>query len=369
MLAAMSEEGPVPATRSTLRHGGLALLRINLFLLLPASVLIALSCLLPRTGARDGCGELSAFLIGVFTMINTVCLPVIVFSLLPGLRREGVGWWLLLGLAILPALALLGAVLGRVALELLFPGLIHVGFFRLFLFALVVAQLCGLSLQSGAEFQARLAGALGRLDQERERQRQLRAERDASEAAALRALIEPHFLFNTLNTLASLIPEQPKRAEEVTLRLARLFRRVLESRVQEWTTLGREVEVLTDYLELERARMGERLTYTIEVAAADGALAVPSLLLQPLVENAVRHGVARRSDPGRVVVRAVHSDRGCRLEVVDDGPGLGHSSGGGHGLRLVGERLALHFGPGCGPTLERDEARGLTVAALELPAR
>jgi len=125
----------------------------------------------------------------------------------------------------------------------------------------------------------------------------MRVELAQAELRALRAQLQPHFLFNTLNSIAALIPINPRGAEEMTTRLAEVFRYALRASDRESAPLGEELEFLRAYLDIERARFGERLVWSIEVEPGlePSELLVPVLILQPLVENAVSHGLAGRA--------------------------------------------------------------------------
>ena len=171
---------------------------------------------------------------------------------------------------------------------------------------------------------------------------QVRAELAQAELRALRAQIQPHFLFNTLNTIAALIAENPKAAEDTVTRLAEVFRYVLTRSGQEHAPLGEELDFVRDLLSIERLRLGERLR--IEESLENGleGVAVPTLLLQPLVENAVRYGPAARPKGGTIRLSARREGPHLVLEVEDDGPGFdpeAAQSGTGFGLHSVRERL------------------------------
>jgi signal transduction histidine kinase len=171
---------------------------------------------------------------------------------------------------------------------------------------------------------------------------QMRAELAQAELRALRAQINPHFLFNTLNAIAALIAVDPPAAEDLTTRLADVFRYALKGSERERAPFGEELEFLRTTLAIERARFGERLRVEEAIEPGLEALAVPSLLLQPLVENAVRHGIAGRLDGGTVRLAARREGDLLVVEVEDDGPGLNGSesrSGAGFGLHSVQERL------------------------------
>ncbi len=139
---------------------------------------------------------------------------------------------------------------------------------------------------------------------------------------ALTQQLRPHFLFNTLNAIAELIHEDPDTAERMVGRLADLLRRTLETDGTAEVPLARELELVERYLDIQTVRFQDRLRVRREVAGDTRRAQVPAMILLPLVENAVRHGVAARAGPGVVGIRACRDAGILRLEVWDDGPGL-----------------------------------------------
>jgi signal transduction histidine kinase len=232
-------------------------------------------------------------------------------------------------------------------------------------------------LESVALMSARRIDGL-RLEQERA-ERSLREEetqRLASEAElrALRAQLDPHFLFNALTTIGYLIGTAPDRALSTLLRLTDLLRHVLGSDRRQ-STLGSELALITAYLDIERARFEERLT--VEIVGPDDlhALAIPPLLIQPLVENAIKHGVAPYRQDGRLSLRARvdHEGAGAMtlvIQVEDSGPGLSTSvrlpRGTGVGLRNLEQRLERIYGDAASFALTSRPGGG-TTAELRLP--
>ena len=199
----------------------------------------------------------------------------------------------------------------------------------------------------------------------------LQAELTQAQLATLRAQIQPHFLFNTLHTVASLVRDGRSEAATATIaRLGELFRLTLGHAQRNEVPLREELGFVRAYLDIEQTRFSDRLTTRLEIDPAALDARVPTMVLQPLVENAIRHGIARDPSARLVAVRARRVNGSLRVEVIDDGPGVGDASGSephdGLGLsntrarlsRLYGEsgRLALQSGPGGG-----------TVAVLELP--
>lgn len=202
--------------------------------------------------------------------------------------------------------------------------------------------------------------------------REERARRKAidAELAALRARTDPHFLFNSLNTLAGLIEEDPRKATEFLERLAGLFRYALEGSRRESVPFGDEIRAVRGYLELEATRFGDRFEWNIEVEDGLLELDVPPLFLQPVVENAVIHGVGPKRGPGRISVRAWLGDGRLQIEVEDDGAGMGSSPvrGSGSSMSDLRERLELLYGKDASIVSGRGESGGVRVTII-LPAR
>jgi two-component system, LytTR family, sensor kinase len=159
----------------------------------------------------------------------------------------------------------------------------------------------------------------------RERERQaaaLATELVQARLQALRMQINPHFLFNTLNTISALIHENPDAADRMVVRLSELLRHTFERGDTQEVPLREEMKFLEGYLEIQQMRFGHRLTVDIDVAPDVQDLLVPFLLLQPLVENAIRHGIEPREDPGRVTIRARRDGDRLELRIKDNGDGL-----------------------------------------------
>jgi two-component system LytT family sensor kinase len=183
-----------------------------------------------------------------------------------------------------------------------------------------------------------------------------------AELRALRAQINPHFLFNSLNTVADLIVRDPVRAETMTLRLASVFRHVLAHSSRPLTTVRDEIEFLRAYLYIEEARFGDRLRVEIAVDPAAAGEAVPSLILQPLVENALKHGLAPKPGPGHLTIAVDVEGDSLRLRVEDDGMGLsGRRESQGVGLANVAERLATLYQDRASIAMEAREGGGCRV--------
>lgn len=195
-----------------------------------------------------------------------------------------------------------------------------------------------------------------------------RAERLASEAqlASLTARVQPHFLFNTLNSIAALVRESPDKAERMVEQLSAVLRGSLESAMT--VPLERELKLVTDYLQIQRARFGERLRFTVDsdASALDGT-STPPFAVQTLVENCVKFVAARRPEGVAIAVRAFRADDDVLVDVSDDGPGFdAEAVETGRGLDDLGRRLRTVCGPRA--TLELRRGRGTMTVRLRLPS-
>ncbi|MGE0791329.1 MAG: sensor histidine kinase [Sandaracinaceae bacterium] len=195
-----------------------------------------------------------------------------------------------------------------------------------------------------ASFVAHLQRAAVR---ERLRAHQERTAALEARLAALRAQMQPHFLFNSLNVCAGLVHEDPDAAESTLDRLAGFLRYTLESTEKRLVSLDDELDALACYLEVQRSRFGDRLAFEIDASDDARASTLPPMLLQPLVENALLHGLADREKGGHVRIEARVDDGTLEIVVDDDGVGPDRSThaGTGTGQRNVRERLALTYGP------------------------
>jgi two-component system sensor histidine kinase AlgZ len=195
------------------------------------------------------------------------------------------------------------------------------------------------------------------------------ARRIAAEAqlASIESRVQPHFLFNTLNSIAALVHDDPAGAERMTAQLASLMRSSLDSSSKPLVALDEELRVVAAYLDIERVRFGSRLRYTIDVDEHTGSVRVPRLAVQTLVENSVKYAVSPRREGGAIAVRGTSTSDRVEIAVEDDGPGFDASAvPPGHGLALVRERLAMTLGAGA--HLRVDSRPGRTAITLSVPA-
>lgn len=188
--------------------------------------------------------------------------------------------------------------------------------------------------------------------------------------AALANQINPHFLFNTLASISSLIRSQPETARVLIVKLSALLRRLLRSQ-DHFVTLREELAAVDEYLDIERVRFGPTLTVHKEIDEGSLDTIVPSMILQPLVENSIKHGLGRKLGEGRIVIRSRRSGGIVTIEVVDNGVGLPPTrmeseSESGIGLRNVNERLRVIYGAPYQLKLLSQPGQG-TSARIEIP--
>jgi signal transduction histidine kinase len=203
------------------------------------------------------------------------------------------------------------------------------------------------------------------------RESRLEADLARAELHLLRTQLEPHFLFNTLNAIATLVHSNPRAAERMILLLSDLLRRALRERDEQEVPLGEELAFLDRYLEIEQVRFRDRLVVQRQIQPDSLQAMVPPLLLHPLVENAIRHGVARRVEGGSVSIKARREGDRLELTIRDDGPGPALNgdaqSGAGIGLATTRARLERLYGGDHRFELHRGPAG--VEASLSLPFR
>ncbi|MDD4911346.1 MAG: sensor histidine kinase [Sideroxydans sp.] len=209
--------------------------------------------------------------------------------------------------------------------------------------------------QLGAEVKQR------RLNEMESEKRQMEAQ-----LKMLQAQIEPHFLFNTLANVSSLIDSDPALSKKLLERLNDWLRIALVRARSDNATLGDELEMLENYLQILKIRFGDRLRWTTDVDEEARSKVFPPMLLQPLVENAVRHGIEPKIGGGEIQIRASLTDTLLRIEVSDTGVGLISKEGGGTGLANIRARLATLYGERGRLTIQNGHNGGV-AAILELP--
>jgi sensor histidine kinase YesM len=240
-------------------------------------------------------------------------------------------------------------------------------FRQTFPFAVVISLMFGLSISTFETMRYKLQEAtlaLRTKQVEQERAYKLLAE---AQLSSLESRIHPHFLFNTLNSIASLIPSDPIRAEDTVGKLASLLRFSLNANQSGLVPLSQELKIIRDYLEIEKTRFGPRIHYEITVPESLDDVKVPPLALQSLVENTVKHVVSQRAQVAVIQITGSKESNRIVLSVLDDGPGFSLSViSPEHGLGNLIARLELLFG--AAGQLDVTRENEMTAVRMSFPA-
>ena len=173
---------------------------------------------------------------------------------------------------------------------------------------------------------------------------QLRALHSQAELKTLQAQINPHFLYNSLNSIASLAYISAEKTEKMALSLSDLFKYAINRKGKKISTVKDEVEMVQNYLEIEQTRFGDRLEFVIDVEEAVLLEEIPMFILQPLVENAVKHGISKIEEQGKIVLQILKTNKGIEIKILDNGPDFPEGLVSGHGLQTVYDLLRLTYG-------------------------
>jgi LytS/YehU family sensor histidine kinase len=199
-----------------------------------------------------------------------------------------------------------------------------------------------------------------KLREKEQKEAELRLHANQMELAVLKAQLNPHFLFNTLNSINALVGSDPEAARQIIVRLAEILRYALESDRHALVPLSDELHFVETYLEIEKARFDRRLQVRMEIDDAARSLLIPPMILQPLVENAVRHGIAPKEQGGEILLRMQRRDNHLEIEVADNGMGAATANPeellkNGTGLRNTDLRLRKMFGDASGLQISNGE--------------
>jgi two-component system LytT family sensor kinase len=315
----------------------------------------AVGCGFAGGGLREACPKET---IWEFTPLVFIDLPKHLWRLV---RKLGFSWqvWLLLAPVALELLRqTLGARFG--ASRLFYPGA-ELGtpspsMMLLIVLATVLAVATPIKIWNSARIEHRL----------QEQEKLLLA----AKIEALKSQINPHFLFNTLASVSSLIRSEPETARTLIQKLSALLRRLLRSQ-EHFVTLREEIEAIDEYLDIEVVRFGPKLRVRKDIAPDTLDLVVPSMILQPLVENSIKHGFSRKVGAGTIVIRSWREQSRVMIEIEDDGMGfllerLEQPMGSGIGLANVRERLRVIYGTTYHLVLASEPGKG-TRARIEIP--
>ncbi len=272
-----------------------------------------------------------------FTVWTALICVVVLCKLRPWLVTRGWPWTEISAWLVIPLLTLLTSLaVVPLSPELAINASAPAATVQPLLLHFVVGNTAIAALASGVLFRYLYVSAASR----RNERGQARAE-----IVALQARIRPHFLFNSMNTIASLIPLRPADAERAIEDLCELFRAALAP-AERLSTLGAELELVRRYLEIERLRLGDRLQVSWPQGDVPISTPMPALLLQPLVENAVHHGISAIPEGGNIEITCMHDATEIRLRITNPRPRQPQAIRSGHGIALenVRQRLAFHYG-------------------------
>ncbi len=222
-----------------------------------------------------------------------------------------------------------------------------------------------------AGFVILLMGYTRDLEAERDaaRQKELVRERELAitQLRTLQAQIEPHFLFNTLANVQALVENEPSKARKLLESLTDLFRASLDYSRTSTGSIGMEIELISNYLDVQKTRMGDRLAFRIEVEDGLHSVQLPPFLIQPLVENAIKHGIEPSADPGNIEIQVARNDGMLLIDVTNTrNPDIQAEEGGGMGIANVRERLNAVYGETAQLQIDRATMDRFRVT-LEIP--
>ena len=340
-----------------------AVLWDSAFALVPAALLYTLN---PHMSGHDLLVELG------YCLVYSNCIGGVAFALIPKVWEEAeclpmpVQWFFRVAAMMASCFAgCLAAGLVFVALRWQPMTEYWPQFFGSFKLAAVLTVIAGVTLGVYTTLRERLEETKLELrTKELERERALKLATEA-QLASLESRIHPHFLFNALNSISSLIPEDPARAERLVEQMAALLRFSLDANQAGLVPLASELKIVADYLDIEQARFGERLRYDIAVPADLHDLRVPPLAIQTLVENSVKHAIVPDRAGGEIRIVGACSNGNVQVEVSDPGPAFQlNAAPRGHGLDILRGRITTLFGEKATLQLRRVDGRNMVTLSI-----
>lgn len=315
-----------------------------------AAPFFAVGCGFAGGGLREACPKEEIWSFSPFELLS---MPRYVWRMI---RRIEVNWQVVLLLAIIGLEAIRQTVGARYPLRLFQLSSPSAGLSLLVYLATIITVSTPIKIWNNARIEHRL----------QEQEKLLLA----AKVEALKSQINPHFLFNTLTSVSSLIRSQPETARQVIQKLSGLLRKLMSNQ-QQFVTLRDELAAIDEYLDIEVIRFGTRLAVRTAIAPDTLDIIVPSLLLQPLVENCIKHGFARKVGPGTITIRSWRNGATAVIEVADDGLGisqerLAQALSSGIGLSNVNERLRVLYGTSGRLVLTGSPGKG-ACARVEIP--
>lgn len=230
---------------------------------------------------------------------------------------------------------------------------------------IIITWIVGSILTTYHYFETRIKRMADELSERRLNEEKLIRLKTQAEMESLKARVNPHFLFNTLNSIASLVFSNPALADDMIQKLSNLFRHALDVSTRNLIPLSKEIAIVEDYLSIESVRLGNRLTIDINIPFELTDVFIPPFLLQPLVENSIKHGIEKISGPGKISIEATIQQPQLTLKIFDNGKGFKqNTTTNGFGLKGVKERLNLQYGSHA--SVEIFSENGTTIL-LKLP--
>tara|TARA_R110002049_G_scaffold50539_1_gene143427 strand:- start:354 stop:2207 length:1854 start_codon:yes stop_codon:yes gene_type:complete len=193
----------------------------------------------------------------------------------------------------------------------------------------------------------------------------LRELKTKAELKSLQSQINPHFLYNSLNSIASLAPTDPDKSQQMAYSLSNLFKYSINRKDKKMSTLSDEIAMVENYLEIEKIRFGERLQFTINVDEGLGELEIPMFLIQPLIENAIKHGLSKIEGHGIISLQIEKTSAGITIAVTDNGPDFPEGLVSGHGLQTVHDLLRLSYGDKASLNWKNSPTKTITITIPE----
>ncbi|MFH1943739.1 MAG: histidine kinase [bacterium] len=299
--------------------------------------------------------------------IYVACCTFFCTILLRGLYERIYGWPRFLFFTVFMLLSSVGIGIGLVFGTLILEGRLY---FQInFLLSILIGLLSSIGVTFYEVQKSRLEENAARLKAAELEVEQLKRLESEARFITLQAKLHPHFLFNTLNSLAALVYEDPKKTEQSIVRLSDLYRRILSISNKTFIRVEEELELIRDYLELEKLRFEDCLTYAFECPDTLRDRKIPGLLIEPLVGNVIKHVLDRKADSVRVEIKIEESDGRLQISVFDNGPGFDPAiASQGYGLKSIEERLRLLFGEDYDFEIRSKPGEGSRVT-IRIPAK
>jgi sensor histidine kinase YesM len=341
-----------------MEHGSVNITRRHVFRSLSYTVLFDTFIALVLTGIKFGGGFVDNFIVSQCIGISICSLALTAFYLF---RPAHPSFMLVLVMIAIITGTVVGWIVGSIA-----AGLTISLFEQRFVPVMILGIMFGSIISYFFSYRERISRAETLIQEERIKRLANEKEMAETSLRLLQAQIEPHFLFNTLSNILSLLDTDLEGGKSMLANFIHYLRTALPKTRGETTTIGHEMEMIQAYLNIFKVRMGDRLRYRIDIPEGMKDLPFPPMLVQPLVENAIRHGLEPKIGGGELVIRGHNKQDVICLEVSDTGSGLNEHDNSGIGLSNIRERLRSLYGTKGRLILEENRPSGLK-ATIEVP--